>query len=587
MATSIAFLPRGGAFNYGEASFQGSRTQEILFMVDGVRVNNRMYNAVTPFDSIPAHMIERIEILEGGQGLFYGTQAVAGAINIVTKSFSEETDGALTIGADTLGSQSMSGYVRTSFGPHRIVAYASSDQSDGYEHYNTEDVQPSSIDRERGYDVFNAGLKYQIDLTEDMRFSAGYQYTDATIDNLYPDRTYESFNQRDEHIFNAKLDVSLGDSVELFVKGYYHLWDSAWTQVAFDPVTSNLTIYYDRAPWRFEDMGINILGRVDLGSAFQLYAGYDYQTVEARDEVIPSIYGSVFQETVHAVFGQIRTSDGFSERLRLTAGFRTNMPEARSLGALSGDPEPTTVWSVTGQYDFTDDLFVRANIGTAFRLPDTYELYAGDPCCETGNPNLEPETSRNFNGSVGGATADGRLNWELIGFYREVENLIAPDAGFVYQNSDSTTEVQGFQVVLNAMLGDSVTTNFSYTNSDAQRGDGGKIDAIPEQLARFGINYDPVGAPFGLGLSAYYIGSVQSTTAVGIIPIGEYALVDLTAYYDLAEGHRISARLQNATDEQYVTTHRRGTPDDPSDPIYAARLMGQPRTFQLRYTYSF
>ncbi len=44
----------------------------MLWLVDGVRINNRLYGGTTPLDTIPASMVERIEVLYGGQALFYG-----------------------------------------------------------------------------------------------------------------------------------------------------------------------------------------------------------------------------------------------------------------------------------------------------------------------------------------------------------------------------------------------------------------------------------------------------------------------------------------------------------------------------------
>ena len=90
LVPGLFLTPKAGPFDYVTASLQGSRTNEILWLVDGVRISNRLYNGTTPLDTIPAHMVERIEILEGGQGLFYGTQAVAGVINVVTKAFTEQ-----------------------------------------------------------------------------------------------------------------------------------------------------------------------------------------------------------------------------------------------------------------------------------------------------------------------------------------------------------------------------------------------------------------------------------------------------------------------------------------------------------------
>src|SRR5689334_6084381 len=85
--------PKNGAFDYVDVSLQGGRTEDVLWTVDGVRINNRLYGGTTPLDTLPASMIERIEVLEGPQALFYGTQAIAGAINVVTKDFSDTPDG--------------------------------------------------------------------------------------------------------------------------------------------------------------------------------------------------------------------------------------------------------------------------------------------------------------------------------------------------------------------------------------------------------------------------------------------------------------------------------------------------------------
>jgi len=82
--------PKNGPFDYVTVSLQGSRTQDVLWLLDGVRLNNRLYGGTTPLDTLPASIVERLEVLEGPQALFYGTQGVAGAVNIVTKPFSDQ-----------------------------------------------------------------------------------------------------------------------------------------------------------------------------------------------------------------------------------------------------------------------------------------------------------------------------------------------------------------------------------------------------------------------------------------------------------------------------------------------------------------
>jgi vitamin B12 transporter len=131
LAPGLFLSPKNGPFDYVDASFQGSRTGDILWLVDGVRINNRLYNGTTPLDTLPASMIERIEIIEGGQALFYGTQAVAGAINIVTKAFSKTPDGALTGAGDTNNGWHLDGFARDAVGANQFVLYGSADKSTG------------------------------------------------------------------------------------------------------------------------------------------------------------------------------------------------------------------------------------------------------------------------------------------------------------------------------------------------------------------------------------------------------------------------------------------------------------------------
>lgn len=77
--------PKNGPFDYGTYSLLGGRNDDTLILLDGVRLNNRLYGGLY-LDTLPANAVERIEVLKGGQSLLFGTQAVAGVINIVTRS---------------------------------------------------------------------------------------------------------------------------------------------------------------------------------------------------------------------------------------------------------------------------------------------------------------------------------------------------------------------------------------------------------------------------------------------------------------------------------------------------------------------
>ena len=174
----LYLAPQSGPFSYNAASLQGSRPSEILYMIDGVRISNRLYNTTPPLDTVPAHMVDHVEVLDGGQGLFFGTQAIAGVINIVTRPFTHATTGRVSIGGDTNDSIAASGYVSGALSGVQLVAYASYDESKGFQPYPDADYQPSGTDRNRGYQLASGGLEIRLRLhARTCAVSASYQHT--------------------------------------------------------------------------------------------------------------------------------------------------------------------------------------------------------------------------------------------------------------------------------------------------------------------------------------------------------------------------------------------------------------------------
>ena len=230
MQTPGLFLsPRNGPFSYADISLQGSRTGDVLWLVDGVRINNRLYTSTSPADTLPASMVERIEVLKGGQSLFYGTQAAAGVINVVTRAYSDELSGNVTLGGDTNEGVNANAVVRGAVGQGRFVAWVSKDEANGYKTFDV--FQPSATARKRGYDVVSFGGKLGFDVTPDLKANLYYQHTDAHLDYPGPRLTRLSFNDRDEEIASASLDWTASEQVQLSVKGYYHDWDSVYSTV--------------------------------------------------------------------------------------------------------------------------------------------------------------------------------------------------------------------------------------------------------------------------------------------------------------------------------------------------------------------
>jgi outer membrane cobalamin receptor len=574
--------PSYGPFSYTDISLQGSRTGDVLWVVDGVRVNNRLYNTTSPNDTIPSSMVERIEVLKDGQGLYYGTQAVAGVINIVTKSFSDTTDGNLSVGGDSNDGYNANAYLRGALGEHKLVGYASYDRSAGYAGFDI--FQPSTTDRERGYRVATLGGKYGYVFSDSLALSAGWQHTDAKVEQSAPARIFSSANTRDEDVVSARLDYTPTGAFQFFLKGYLHDWDSHINTVrnsVTQPFTQ--TTISDNAFWGYQDYGLNALAKLSLVSTFDTFIGYDYQNYNGRDEEL-LIEGTT--QRVHALFTQLRSTDALSAKAHFAVGARYNR---------GGEGQSTTVWNASARYDVNPALYVQGVAGTAFRLPDTYELYAIDPFDTRGNPDLVGEKSRNFNLTVGGLLpAAAGLQWSVTGFHRKVKNLIdvvddGSDNG-VFANTADVVTAKGVDIDVQAQLGPDWRTQASYTWTQSRtEGSNLQRDRTPESYIKAGLHYAPAEGAFSAGASLYWLGKrFQTVPTFGRLESGDYALLDLSAKlaFGTARAQSVNVRLENALDEDYQTGLGRSNVDA-TGAFYLYRRLGVPRTLHLTYSHDF
>ncbi len=226
--------PKNGPFDYvNRLAARRPHAVDVIWLVDGVRISNRLYTTTTPLDTMPASMIEKIEVLKGGQSLFYGTSAVSGAINIVTQGVLEGTSKARSRPASvrtknatsTATRRDRSATTALSCSPATTQPKASSPSA-------TRTTSRARPDRNRGYDVTNIGAKYGYE------FSPGRQ----GVGKLPAHRRRAGFCQRRTRPTGRTTIATRiscrpsstgrwATSSAFFAKAYYHWWDTRFTDI--------------------------------------------------------------------------------------------------------------------------------------------------------------------------------------------------------------------------------------------------------------------------------------------------------------------------------------------------------------------
>lgn len=584
LVPGVHLTTQAGAFSYVDLQMQGSRNSDVLWTIDGIRINNRLYNSTSPADTLPSSMIERTEVLKGSHGLMYGTQAIAGVVNVVTRSLSEGGDGALTVGVGSDGLRRINGYGRDSFGRHQLAFWASRDQNDGYEIYDA--YQPTSTSRKRSYDVDSVGLKYGFDFTEDLRLMVFGIHTDARLD--YPNVSNVSVNDRTEDIVAFRLDYTPEEGAQYFLKGYYHDWDTDY----YTPPNPS-------AYWGYDDFGLNAAALLRPHDSFEFHIGYDFQSYEGQDEVW-EIDG--LREEVHAVHAQIRSTDDLSERARFAVGARYNETGGNA----------ATVWNASAIWNFSERLYVQGVVGTSFMLPSAENLYLvhcrSGANCTHGNPELGAEESAALNVSIGGRIDAGRraLGWQLTAWNRRIDNLITtapipadhpnpppPEFTRTFVNIPEEVKATGGEFLLRGPVTDALSFNVSYTYSrEVARNSNQQIADRPRRQYKGSLAYVPPGRAFGVNAAFKYVGDKsRELAAFGRQEYGGVHVVDLGAHVYLdgtQQRQRLNFRLENALDRRYSTLVNQANLAG-SDPVlpFMYRRLAPPRTVHVNYTYFF
>lgn len=571
-------VARAGRGSYSLPSLHGSN--EILWLLDGVRMNNRLYGGGY-LNTISIHHIDRVEVLKSGESLFYGTEATAGVINIITKGVTDKLSGEAGTSYGGKNYMETFGYITGTSDGHGFMVFASTEGWDGYmtsdsqayaNALNTNEKSPT------GYDRKTIGLKYRKDFN--LRGKAGLRFQvlrqSGSFDYGYP--TYKVvFSNWEENIAILKWDHDVSDNFSYYIKSHLHTW---WSEATFMYLDG--TYLSDASPWGYDEYGINIMTSSRWGNGNEILTGVEFQNYWGKDEfAMANFRGEA--ENVVGIFASLRPHLPFSPKSKFSMGGRYEKT----------DGTDCFIWDVSLKTPIMERYYFRGVVNTSFTLPNVQQLYGNNPLRNRyGNPDLDPEESLNAEIGIGGEWK--HLSWDMGYFYRNVEDLISTvslsDGSSTYMNTEGKTKIDGFEISAGIGPFGSWAFKTSATWVDAKDNDTDvQLEENPEFYAKFNISYRPANKSYGMDIMTRYTGDIyeRGLSNFDDVKYGSYFLVDVSAfkYFGKTGRHKVFLKIENILDEEYETRWYASTNAEGLSYLY--HYDGLPRNLVAGYKFTF
>ena len=551
-----------------ELSMQGISGENVKIMVDGVPVVGRL-NGNIDLTQLNLNNVQRIEIVEGPLSVNYGSNALAGTINLITKTAkTNETAASAEFFTESIGHFNFSGSVNQGWNKSSVTVSGGRNFFDGWnpdDDFIYHSRKPLADDgRTRQWkprEQIFVDAKYRYRFDKGFIETSGSYFDELIVNRGAPRQPFFDIAFDDEYktfrynvAMNAKYQMSdTWSTSHVFGYNVYRREKTTYrTDLTgvFQELTPNLSSL-DTTTFTTALARGSFIGKVAAGLEIQL--GYEAEMEESDGKRIVDKTNRI-DNVAGFVTAQWKPLESLTIKpgLRVQYNSRYDAPLIPSLNFL---------------YNLPNNLELRASYAKGFRAPGLKELsfYFVDVNHNiVGNPDLTQEESDNFQASISGRSKIGniKLHWNGNAFYNQVYNMIG--LAFVEGTQDQysyfnvaenqtvggRTEINGSAGMLNSGIGFGLIGISNNLKNDSDP----NFTYIPEATLRFGIDWVESGWSANVFFKHY--GRQTSLTSLedGSVEerfISAYQNLDLTFskkvndFLDLEFGGRNLTNVQN------------------------------------------
>ena len=533
----VTFNRNGGLGNFTGLHVRGADAEQLLVLVDGVRVAD-VASPGGGYDlgNLLSGGIGKIELLRGSNSVVWGSQAIGGVLAVTSRELNG-AEGSVEYGSHNSVDASASGGLA---GDRYAVTL-----NTGY--VRTDGISSAASGKEPdGFRQWRIGGRGRVELAQGLNATLTARYADARLDqDGFPPPTY-SFADTPEYSTTREASGRAGltyDGGTLHLGGGYALTDTR--RAYFDTPASVSPNFATKG----RSERVDLTGHADLPAGFNVTFGADSEW---------SRYSTTFDAEKKARLASGHVLLGYAGgRLNLAAGVRID--DHSRFGS-------QWTFGANGSFLVADDWRIRASYGEGFKAPTLFQLFS-----DFGNSRLVPEHSRSYDFGVEKGDRNGSLHVALTAFRRDSRDLIdfvscfGVSGGicvarpFGTYNNVSRARAEGFEAELGGALTGRLTAGATYSYVKATNSATGKdLARRPRQALTVSADWKTPLHDLSLGADLRVV-SHSFDDAGNFTRLPGYALVTLRASLPVTEQIELFGRIENLGDERYQTTSGYGT----------------------------
>ena len=556
----VSIIQNGPPGAAASVFLRGANSEHTLILMDGVELND----PISPSRSFDlAHLtldnIERIEILRGPQSTLYGSDALGGVVNIISKKGQGKPKFSLSSVAGSYGtiitSAGINGstermhyslgtsYFRSDGFSSASANYEGNEEKDGYRNLSLWGRLGFRLFDNLDVDLILRTLNTQIDIDN----GGGAQGDDPN--NVQDYNALFIKTQIRNLMLNNRWELKLGLSLVDYDRQYENPTDEAHLLDSENGFFKSKLFQID---WQ---------NNLFLHETNTFTLGIDYQQEQGESEYnsdgIWGPFSSIFpSRRAHVTGFYLQDQIRLANRFFATLGLRLD-DHSQFGSAVTYRLAPAFFIEAT-QTKF------RATYGTAFKSPSLYQLYApGTFLGPIGNAELNPEKSIGWDIGVEQQLLGGKVLLGVTYFYNDYKDLINFDFLQGYMNIGKA-ESKGTEILIQAHPFDDVSFNATYTRTEAKDKDT-DVDLLRRPKHKFSaiLNYN-FQKRANINLTFIRIGEQDdmdfSTWPSTRLTLTGYSLLNAAASFNLTSSFQIFCRLDNIFNKEYEMIKGYGTP---------------------------